>query len=133
MPMSVIIESLLKEVFSWHITIQLVCADAYRGKLGDWLYLRITISLRLWADRDLDCGAQRLWTMNARLRPLRLWCTFHLFQLLKQVLRDYLSHFNPEFRPAGARQFQPLDLWSVRAVRPAFRLVAEMSRNVSEQ
>ena len=31
---------LLKEVFSWHITIQLVCADAgYRGKLGDWLYL----------------------------------------------------------------------------------------------
>ena len=27
---------LLKEVFSWHITIQLVCADAgYRGKLGD--------------------------------------------------------------------------------------------------
>ena len=31
---------LLKEVFSWQITIQLVCADAgYRGKLGDWLYL----------------------------------------------------------------------------------------------
>ena len=31
---------LLKEVFSWHITIQLVCADAgYRGELGDWLYL----------------------------------------------------------------------------------------------
>ena len=31
---------LLTEIFSWHITIQLVCADAgYRGKLGDWLYL----------------------------------------------------------------------------------------------
>ena len=31
---------LLTEVFSWQITIQLVCADAgYRGKLGDWLYL----------------------------------------------------------------------------------------------
>ena len=31
---------LLKEVFSWQITIQLVCADAgYRGELGDWLYL----------------------------------------------------------------------------------------------
>ena len=31
---------LLKEVFSWHITIQLVCADArYRGELGNWLYL----------------------------------------------------------------------------------------------
>ena len=31
---------LLTEVFSWHITIQLVCADAgYRGKLGDYLYL----------------------------------------------------------------------------------------------
>ena len=31
---------LLTEIFSWQITIQLVCADAgYRGKLGDWLYL----------------------------------------------------------------------------------------------
>ena len=31
---------LLTEIFSWHITIQLVCADAgYRGKLGAWLYL----------------------------------------------------------------------------------------------
>ena len=31
---------LLTEVFSWHITIQLVCADAgYRGELGDYLYL----------------------------------------------------------------------------------------------
>ena len=31
---------LLNEVFSWQITIQLVCADAgYRGELGDWLYL----------------------------------------------------------------------------------------------
>ena len=31
---------LLTEIFSWHITIQLVCADAgYRGKLGDYLYL----------------------------------------------------------------------------------------------
>ena len=31
---------LLTEIFSWHITIQLVCADAgYRGELGDWLYL----------------------------------------------------------------------------------------------
>ena len=31
---------LLKEVFSWHITIQWVCAVAgYRGELGDWLYL----------------------------------------------------------------------------------------------
>ena len=31
---------LLKEVFSWQITIQLVCDDAgYRGELGDWLYL----------------------------------------------------------------------------------------------
>ena len=30
---------LLTEVFSWHITIQLVCADAGRGKLGDYLYL----------------------------------------------------------------------------------------------
>ena len=43
MPMSVIINvaiELLKEVFSWQITIQLVCADAgYRGELGDWLYL----------------------------------------------------------------------------------------------
>ena len=30
---------LLTEIFSWHITIQLVCADAgYRGDLGDWLY-----------------------------------------------------------------------------------------------
>ena len=27
---------LLKEVFSWQITIQLVCADD-RGELGDWL------------------------------------------------------------------------------------------------
>ena len=36
---SVAIE-LLTEVFSWYITIQLVCADAgYRGELGDWLYL----------------------------------------------------------------------------------------------
>lgn len=31
---------LLIEIFSWHITIQLVCADAgYRGELGDWLYM----------------------------------------------------------------------------------------------
>ena len=31
---------LLNEVFSWQITIQLVCADAgYRGELGEWLYL----------------------------------------------------------------------------------------------
>ena len=31
---------LLTEIFSWHITIQLVCADAgYRGELGDYLYL----------------------------------------------------------------------------------------------
>ena len=31
---------LLTEVFSWYITIQLVCADAaYRGELEDWLYL----------------------------------------------------------------------------------------------
>ncbi|RKU11170.1 IS5/IS1182 family transposase [Candidatus Poribacteria bacterium] len=31
---------LLTEIFRWHITIQLVCADAgYRGKLGDWLYM----------------------------------------------------------------------------------------------
>ena len=29
---------LLTEVFSWYITIQLVCADAaYRGELEDWL------------------------------------------------------------------------------------------------
>ena len=31
---------LLTEIFSWHITIQLVCTDAgYRGELGNWLYL----------------------------------------------------------------------------------------------
>ena len=31
---------LLTEIFSWYITIQLVCADAgYRGELGNWLYL----------------------------------------------------------------------------------------------
>ena len=30
---------LITEVFNWHITIQLVCADAaYRGELEDWLY-----------------------------------------------------------------------------------------------
>ena len=30
---------LLTEIFSWYITIQLVCADAgYRGGLGAWLY-----------------------------------------------------------------------------------------------
>ena len=31
---------LLTEIFNWHITIQLVCADAgYRGELRDWLYM----------------------------------------------------------------------------------------------
>ena len=35
-----IASELLTEVFSWYITIQLVCADAaYRGELEDWLYL----------------------------------------------------------------------------------------------
>ena len=30
---------LLTEVSNWHITIQLVCANAaYRGELEDWLY-----------------------------------------------------------------------------------------------
>ena len=48
---------LLKEVFSWQITIQLVCADAgYRGELGDWLYLTHQChwtSLHLLGNRDL--------------------------------------------------------------------------------
>ena len=49
---------LLKEVFSWQITIQLVCADAsYRGELGDYLYLTHQCKLAhhptSWVNRDL--------------------------------------------------------------------------------
>ena len=65
MPMSVITSRNLK-VFSWQITIQLVCADAgYRGELGDWLYLtqcRLEIAPPLaigvcGCPIALDCGA----------------------------------------------------------------------------
>ena len=59
---------LLTEIFSWHITIQLVCADAgYRGELGNWLYLthqcQLEIALPLGRPGfvvvpiALDCGA----------------------------------------------------------------------------
>ena len=44
---------LLTEVFSWHITMQLVCADAgYRGKLGDWLYLTHQCQLEIAPPRE---------------------------------------------------------------------------------
>ena len=88
---------LLTEVFSWHITIQLVCADAgYRGKLGDYLYLthqcRLAIAPPLGQSGfcgcpiALDCGAHLLFLvrlvspidfgiMNALLRRRRRWCT----------------------------------------------------------
>ena len=62
---------LLKEVFSWQITIQLVCADAgYRGKLGDWLYLthQCQLDIRSVSGRTGICSC-----------PLSLDCGAHLF------------------------------------------------------
>ena len=39
---------LLTEVSNWHITIQLVCADAaYREELEDWFILLISVNGRL--------------------------------------------------------------------------------------
>ena len=74
MPMSVIIKSqseLLKEVFSWQITIQLVCADAgYRGELGDWLYLTHQCQL---GHRSTS------WAIGICGRPIALDCGAHLF------------------------------------------------------
>ena len=62
---------LLKEVFSWHITIQLVCADAgYRGKLGDWVIFDASVSIghRSVSGRTGICSC-----------PLSLDCGAHLF------------------------------------------------------
>ena len=61
----------LQEVFSWQITIQLVCADAgYRGELGDWLYLthqcRLAIAPPLGQSGVCGC-------------PIALDCGAHLF------------------------------------------------------
>ena len=62
---------LLKEVFSWQITIQLVCADAgYRGELGDWLYL--THQCRL-DNRSTS------WAIGVCGCPIALDCGAHLF------------------------------------------------------
>ena len=62
---------LLNEVFSWQITIQLVCADAgYRGELGDWLYLTHQCQLDI---------APSLGAIGICGRPITLDCGAHLF------------------------------------------------------
>ena len=86
---------LLTEVFSWYITIQLVCADAaYRGELEDWLYLAHqcqleiaptlgqqgfeVVPLRWIVERTFSWfGWFRRLTLDYEriLRPLRPWCT----------------------------------------------------------
>ena len=55
---------LLTEIFSWQITIQLVCADAdYLGKLGDWLSHIRTSAVDL-AVRGKQIAACRFWKID---------------------------------------------------------------------
>ena len=74
---------LLTEVFSWYITIQLVCADAaYRGQLEDWLYLAHQCQLEI---------APTLGQQGFEVVPLR-WIverTFSWFGWFRRLTLDY--------------------------------------------
>ena len=74
---------LLTEVFSWYITIQLVCADAaYRGELEDWLYLAHQCQLEI---------APTLGQQGFEVVPLR-WIverTFSWFGWFRRLTLDY--------------------------------------------
>ena len=74
---------LLTEIFSWQITIQLVCADAgYLGKLGDWLYLTHQCQLEI---------APPLGQSGFVVVPLR-WIverTFSWFGWFRRLTLDY--------------------------------------------
>ena len=74
---------LLTEVFSWYITIQLVCADAaYRGELEDWLYLAHQCQLEI---------ASTLGQQGFEVVPLR-WIVERTFSWLgwfRRLTLDY--------------------------------------------
>jgi putative transposase len=74
---------LLTEVFSWYITIQLVCADAaYRGELEDWLYLAHQCQLEI---------ASTLGKQGFEVVPLR-WIVERTFSWLgwfRRLTLDY--------------------------------------------
>ena len=74
---------LLTEVMNWHITIQLVCADAgYRGELSDWLYLTHQCQLEI---------APSLGLSGFVVVPLR-WIverTFSWFGWFRRLTLDY--------------------------------------------
>ena len=74
---------LITEVFSWYITIQLVCADAaYRGELEDWLYLAHQCQLEI---------TSTLGQKGFEVVPLR-WIverTFSWFGWFRRLTLDY--------------------------------------------
>ena len=70
---------LLTEVFSWHITIQLVCADAgYRGKIRRLFILDASVSI---GNRSTS------WAIGVCGCPIALDCGAHLF-LVRLVFAD---------------------------------------------
>ena len=78
---------LLTEVFSWHITIQLVCADTgYRGELGDWLYLTYQCQLEIAPSLDRP---------GFVVVPLR-WIVEHTFSWFGWFRRLTLDYHYPE-------------------------------------
>ena len=78
-----IASELLTEVFSWYITIQLVCADAaYRGELEDWLSLAHQCQLEI---------ASTLGQQGFEVVPLR-WIVERTFSWLgwfRRLTMDY--------------------------------------------